>query len=101
MVTLMITLDTQTFAKEDFDVLLQDGILLKVIGLVNHRWEEFSAVQTANRFGLRPVFWEETWDDTPGNLTCHFGYWDQTKAQIQCRIFGMDGIDHQELYSLD
>ncbi len=101
MVTLEITLDTQAFAKDDFAVLLRNGVLLTATGVINRRWEEYSAIEAAAGFGLQTVTWEQTWDDTPGSLTCLLGYWLPTKAEIQSRLSSLDGIISQELYNLE
>ena len=86
MVTLQITLDTQTFATEDFDALLEGGVLLNVTGLINRHWEEYSAIEAAAGFGLQNVDWEQTWDDTPGSLTCLLGYWLPQKSKSKAAL---------------
>ena len=100
MITLNIILDTQVFAKDDFDFLLVNGILLSVTGVVNRRWEDFSAIQAAKQFGLQNVGWEQTWDDTPGSLTFLIGYPSRTKAEIQSCLHKLDGVDQYDIYSL-
>ncbi len=99
IVTLEITLDTQTFTKTDFDVLFQGGTLLTVTGVVNRRWDEFSAVEAAQGFGLQSVHWEQTWDDSPGSLTLLVNYV-CAKGEILARLRRVDGVDDYRLYTL-
>jgi hypothetical protein len=101
VITLNITLDTQVFAKDDFDFLLVDSILLSVTGVVNRQWEEFSAIKAAKQFDLPNVVWEQTWDDTPGSLTFLIGYLSRTKSEIQSCLHKLDGVDQYDIYSLD
>lgn len=69
MTTLTVTVDTAAFGKAEFDEILQGGVLLHTAGLLNLKWEEFSALDTARELGLSPVEWEAVQDDTPSSLT--------------------------------
>lgn len=101
MVTLEITMDSQTFTEDDFAVLQQGGRVLCVTGILNRRWEEYSARAAAECFGLSSVQWEQTWDDTSGSLTCLFGYAHSTKEEIETRLRALNGIDNYEIYTLN
>ncbi len=101
MVTLEITVDSQTFTEDDFAVLQKGGRVLCVTGILNRRWEDYSAQAAAKCFGLSSVQWEQTLDDTPGSLTCLLGYAHCTKADIETRLRALNGIDDYTIYTLD
>lgn len=100
MVTLEITMDSQAFSGDDFAMLSQGGTLLSATGILNRRWEDYSAQAAAECFGLSSVQWEQTWDDTPGSLTCLLGYAHCTKTDIETRLRTLSGIDNYEIYTL-
>ncbi len=101
MVTLKITVDSQTFAEDDFAVLRQGSRVLCVTGILNRRWEDYSAQKAADCFGLSSIQWEQTWDDTPGSLTCLLGYAHCTRTDIETRLRALNGIDDYTIYTLD
>lgn len=101
MVTLEITVDSQIFTKDDFIMLSQGSTVLCVKGILNHRWEEYSARKAAECFGFSFVRWEQTWDDTPGSLTCLLGYAHCTRTDIETRLRALNGVDEYEIYTLD
>lgn len=86
MTTLEITFDTSAFGKAELDEMLQGGVLLHTAGLLNLKWEEFSALETARELGLSPVEWDAVRDDTPGSLTCVILYRDLSPADLQARL---------------
>lgn len=101
MVTLEITVDSQTFTKDEFVILSQNGTVLSVTGILNRRWEDYSAQKAAECFGFSSVQWEQTWDDSPGSLTCLLGYAHCTKMDIEARLRALNGIDDYTIYTLD
>jgi hypothetical protein len=100
MVALNITVDTQNFTKDDFAVLIQGGLLLHVSGVVNYRWEEWSAIKASKQFGLRNVMWDQVRDDTPGSLTCLIAYFFNKATEIHIRLAMMNGVDHYDIDTL-
>lgn len=74
MITVTVTFDTHAVSRDDYVKILRSGTVLSASGLLNLRWEDFSALDTAREFNLRDVAWEATRDDTPGILTCIIRY---------------------------
>ena len=70
VIILTVTFDTLALSREDYDLIASCGTLLSVSGLLNLRWEEFSALDAARELGLQNVTWEAVRDETPGSLTC-------------------------------
>lgn len=70
MILLEVTFDTMALGREDYDRIASQGTVLNVAGLLNLRWEEFSALDAAHALGLQNVEWEAVRDSTPGSLTC-------------------------------
>lgn len=86
MTTIAITFDSQALSRDDFDKIAQGGAVLSVTGLLNLRWEEFSALDAARELDLHNVVWETARDDTPGSLTCLIRYDTNTWAELQERL---------------
>ncbi len=86
MTTLEISFDAQTLNDNVFHDILRDGILLRACGLINLRWDDFSAQRLFSSLGLSDVIWETTRDDTPGTLTCLVFYAGKTQEEIGARL---------------
>ena len=74
MAILTVTFDAQSFSRNAFDRIVQNGVVEHTSGLLNLLWEDFSALDAARELGLPPVTWEVTRDSTPGTLTCRVRY---------------------------
>ncbi len=74
MIILEVTFDTTALGREEYDQIASHGTVLTVSGLLNLRWEEFSALDAARALGLQNVEWEAVRDSTPGTLTCLIAY---------------------------
>lgn len=96
MTILEIAFDAQTLNDDAFHEILSDGILLRTCGLINLRWDDFSAQKIASDLGLKGIVWEITRDDTPGTLSCLIFYPDKTRQEIKSRLKN-DGIIEHDL----
>ncbi len=85
MIILTVTFDTLALSREDYDKIALCGTLLNVSGLLNLRWEEFSALDAARELGLQNVEWEAARDDTPSSLTCRLAY-DMLLPEVQASL---------------
>ena len=93
MTTLTVTVDTAGFGRTEFDALMQGGVILHTEGLLNLKWEEFSALDTARELGLSPVKWDAVQDDTPGSLTCVILYRALSPDDLQPRLLASYIVD--------
>ncbi len=99
MTTLMVTFDTSAFGKTEFDEIMQGGVLLHTAGLLNLKWEEFSALEAARELGLSPVEWDAVRDDTPGTLTCVILYRVLSPNDLQARLLASYIVDYDFLHA--
>ena len=97
MTILTVTFDTLTFAKAAFDEILPGGMLLRTEGLLNLKWEEFSALDAAREIGLHDVEWDAVRDDTPGCLTCMILYRVLSPDDLQARLLAPGVLDYDFL----
>ncbi len=95
MTTIAVTFDTQAVSKDDFDKVAQGGTVLGAAGLLNLRWEEFSALDAARELDLHGVVWEAARDDTPGSLTCVIRYDTFTLPELQERLLDPTVIEYE------
>ena len=72
MTILNVTFDTASFDRDIYRKIASGGVLMSVSGLINLKWEEFSALDIARELNFHEVVWDAVWDDTPGTLTCIF-----------------------------
>lgn len=97
MTILIVTFDTSAFGKAEFDAFIPGGMLLRTEGLLNLKWEEFSALDAAREIGLHDVEWDAVRDDTPGTLTCVIGYHALAPADLEARLLAPCVIDYDFL----
>lgn len=95
MTTIAVTFDTQALSRESFSSIVQNGVLLSVSGLLNLRWEEFSALDAARDLDLHGVVWEAARDDTPGSLTCLIRYDTLALPELQKRLLGPSVLEYE------
>ncbi len=95
MFTLTITFDTQSFSREGYEQIVKNGQLLGASGVLNLRWEEFSALDAARQVNLHPVIWETTRDDTPGSLTCIIHYENVALPEVEKHLQNWPVIEYQ------
>ena len=94
MITLAVSFDTQSFNRADYDQIASGGVLLGAAGLLNLRWEEFSALKAARELGLHEVKWEAVWDNTPGTLTCTFRY-DALTPELEISLLAPSVLEYE------
>ena len=99
MIILTVDFDTSAFGKAEFDALLAGGMLLRAAGLLNLKWEEFSALDAAREIGLHDVEWDAVQDDTPGSLTCVIGYAALPPADLTARLLAPFVLDYDVSHS--
>lgn len=92
-----VSLDTTTAVQEEVQYLLRDGQLIHAAGILNTRWEEFSALDVARSLGLHNVAWDCTGDDTPGSLELTVLYFRPTQAEIEERLRQVQGVEEVEI----
>ena len=97
MTTLTVTLDTAAFGRAEFDKIIPGGMLLRTAGLLNLKWEEFSALDAAREIGLHDVEWDAVRDDTPGSLTCVILYRVLSPDDLQARLLAPYVVDYDFL----
>ena len=86
MITVAVTFDTQAVSREDFAKVVGNGAVMSASGLLNLRWEDFSALEAARELDLYNVAWEATRDDTPGILTCIIRYPNVILSELEERF---------------
>jgi hypothetical protein len=96
MMTLAVSFDTQSFCREDYDKIASGGLLMNTAGLLNLRWEEFSAVNRAQELRLHGVVWDTVWDNTPGSLTCTFRY-DALTPELEISLLAPSVLEYDIL----
>jgi len=95
MTTIAVTFDTQALSQESFSRIVQGGMILDASGLLNLRWEEFSALDAARGLDLHGVIWEATRDDTPGSLTCLIRYDTLALTELQKRLLDPTVVEYE------
>ena len=95
MTTIAVTFDTQALSREDFDKVAQGGVMLGASGLLNLRWEEFSALEAARVLDLHGVVWEAVRDDTPGSLTCVIRYDTLALPELEKRLLDPSVLEYE------
>ena len=95
MITVTVTFDSQALSRNDFDKIVLSGMILSASGLLNLRWEEFSALDAARELNLHDVAWEATRDDTPGSLTCIIRYDTVTLPELEERFQGLPVLGYE------
>ncbi len=95
MITVAITFDAHALGREEYDKIAQSGRVIGASGLLNLRWEEFSALEAARELDLHDVAWEATRDDTPGTLTCIIRYEDVPLPELEGRLQGPSVLEYE------
>lgn len=86
MTLLEVGFDAQTLTEDTFRRVVAGGILLKACGLVNRRWDDYSAQECATALGVENVTWEIVHDDTPGVFSCLLFYPHLTQQEVLRRL---------------
>jgi len=92
-----ITLDTSVAGNEDIEALLLDGEVISVTGLINLKWEDFSAIDTARNSGLQGILWQSSYDDTPGSLSLTVRYSSLSTNDVTARFENRSEIEEYEM----
>ena len=95
MTTLTVTFDTQSFDPNTYAGIASGGVLLRAAGLLNLKWEEFSALEAAQELGLHSVDWEAVRDNSPGSLTCIFRFDTFDAPSLQARLQAAPVLDYE------
>jgi len=98
MTVLTVTFDTSALRHDEFHTITQSGTLVSVAGLLNLKWEEFSALEVARELGLHNVVWEAVRDDTPEMLTCVIRYDSPAPADLQTQLLAPCVADYDLLH---
>jgi hypothetical protein len=93
MVAITITLDTQTACKSDIDEIVRNGEVVRVTGVINTQWEEFSAIELARKVGVQDVEWDVVHDDTPGSICLWMLYPCDTWDEASQRLLAIGSVD--------
>lgn len=88
---------TADVSKDMFDALVLDGRVLRTHGVINARWDDFSASESVDRFGLAKVEWDVVNDDTPGSLTLEVEYRGHDRWEIGSRMADCPALDSFDL----
>ena len=86
MITVAITFDAHALGRAKYEEVVQHGTVTRASGLLNLRWEDFSALDAAREIGLHGVAWEAVQDDTPGILTCIVRCADAALSELEKRL---------------
>jgi hypothetical protein len=97
MTFLHVTFATQSLPSLDLARLLHGGQTLHAAGILNVRWEEFSALDAAREAGLTGVVWESVSDNTPGTLELTVWYPHAHVETIRQRLAQIEGIEDYEI----
>lgn len=83
--------------RSTFDALMAGGILLGAEGVLNQKWDDFSAEQAVADFGLQErgvtVDWDYTQDDTPSSLACRVLFPALSPSEIERRFVDHDASE--------
>ena len=74
--------------------------MLHAAGILNTRWEDFSAVEVAKSVGLIGVAWDAVADDTPGTLELTLWYPQRNADSLRMQLAEIDGVEDYDLQSL-
>ncbi len=97
MTFLNVTIDTQRVPVFGLKALLHGGHILHSVGILNIRWEDFSALELAQKAGLTGVIWDRVFDDTPGTLVLTVWYPQVEQNIVQQRISEIEGVEDWEV----
>lgn len=98
MVSVRITLDTQRACKKSFKEITRNGKIIWAAGIINSRWEEFSALDLAREVDLQGIKWDSLQDDTPGSLTIMVEYPSLTIEEVESRLSKTKGVEDYEVF---
>ncbi len=68
-------------------------------GILNARWEDFSALEVAQNAGLTEVAWDCVSDDTPGTLELVVWYPHLEADIVRQRVTEIDGVEEWNVES--
>lgn len=99
IVLVNVTLDTQRVGLLELNSLLEGGQILHAAGVINIRWDDFSASEAVQDAGLTGVEWERVMDDTPGILELTLLYSQKEREEIGYQMAQTDGVDSYEIFT--
>ena len=99
MTILNVTFDTQCVSASDITALVQGGQTLHTAGIINVRWEDFSASDVARDAGLTEVVWDCVADDTAGTLALTVWYSQLAPDLIRQRVAEVHGVEEWDVES--
>ena len=95
--TLAVNIVAASANVNELQLLLKDGIVLHVAGVVNQQWEEFSAFGLANACGFTNIDWEYLRDNTVSSLTLTVIYPMYQSQQIIHKLsYIQDSVDYYD-----
>ncbi len=97
MLLVTITLDTSSAGKEEVEDITLGGKVICAAGLINLKWEDFSAIDVARSIGLQETLWQSSYDDTPGFLTLTIHYFCLTPDEIHAKLENRPEIEDYEI----
>lgn len=97
MIITAVEIDTQIADTEQLRRILADGQLLHAGGIINTRWQEYSAQEIAEAAGIENVCWDVVADDTPGMLELTIWYPRQSRQEIAMRLSQQKSIEHYDI----
>jgi hypothetical protein len=97
MIAAMVTLDSQSASESDFEQIVHDGEVVRARGVLNKRWEDFSAAELARETGLKDVEWDIVQDDTPGSLSLTIEYPSLSGEDIEARLKRIKAVEDYSL----
>ncbi len=86
MTTLSLEFYTADFGWHEFASVLRGGEVVQAIGLLNLKWEDFSAWEFARGAELGAVDWQTVRDDTPGILLLQIEFPHAKAAEVSARF---------------
>ena len=86
MTTVSLEFYAADFGWHEFASVLRGGEVVQAFGLLNLKWEDFSAWEFAREAELGPVEWQTVQDDTPGTLLLRIEFPQAGAAELSARF---------------
>ena len=100
MVMLTLWIDTQMAYWPDYEQVISGGQVVRTRGVINARYEDFSALDFARDAGLQGVEWDALQDDTAGSIELSVLFYQSTLEEITARVNDPDVQKALESYDL-
>lgn len=100
MTTFRLTIDTQSTSGAGVRSIVRIARPISVRGVINTRWDEFSAVGVAAAAGLHNVVWDCVSDDTPGSLEVTLLRHPSRCAELRALIRAEGGVECRPVMQL-